>query len=93
MSQQRNKLITEEGEVTSLSGEKTIRVTIKTRRKHKIYNKILNYQKSYLVHDEKSEASIGDKVQIAFTKPISKNKNWRLSKIISSKSKQDILES
>ena len=93
MTQQRSKLITKEGEVVSRSGNKTIKVTVKTRRKHPIYNKVLNYQKSYLVHDEKEESQVGDTVQIAFTRPVSKRKNWRLNKILNKSNSAKVSES
>ena len=78
----RGKLKIQEGIVQEKSGSRTIKVLVRERRKHKLYNKVLNYSKAYLVDDPKEEANIGDRVQIAFVRPISKLKRWRLDKIV-----------
>ena len=70
------------GIVKKISGSKTISVTVSTRKAHPMYKKIINSSKSYLVHDPKEEASVGDKVKIVLCRPISAKKRWRLDSII-----------
>ena len=62
--------------------DKTITVQITERYKHPLYKKILKRSKKFLAHDENNEAEIGDKVLIAETRPLSKNKHFRLVEII-----------
>ena len=62
---------------------KTIVVQIQRRTRHPVYGKVINQAKKFKVHDEKNEAKTGDKVRIAETRPISKEKHWRLVEIIS----------
>jgi len=82
VKQSRGNHKTQEGIVQTKSGSKTIKVLVTERRKHKLYNKILNYSKSYLVDDPNEQANVGDKVQISFTRPISKLKRWRMTKVL-----------
>ncbi|MEA2041313.1 MAG: 30S ribosomal protein S17 [Bacteroidota bacterium] len=70
------------GVVTSDKAEKTISVLVKRRLKHVKYGKFVNKQKKYIAHDENNDANIGDTVRITETRPLSKNKTWRLEKII-----------
>lgn len=70
------------GVVSSTKMSKTITVSIETKTKHPLYKKLVITHKKYHVHDENQEANIGDKVEITETRPISKTKCWRLSKII-----------
>lgn len=70
------------GIVTSDVQEKTITVAVARSVTHKLYGKRYTVTKKYAVHDEKNQAHIGDKVEIAETRPISRNKSWTLSKII-----------
>ncbi len=69
------------GKVVSDKADKTITVQIDTYRAHKLYGKRVKYSKKFLAHDEKNEAHIGDIVTIQETRPLSKNKNFRLLKI------------
>lgn len=71
--------------VVSKSGDKTISVQVNTYKAHKLYGKRSKYSKKFLVHDEKNEAKIGDKVLIMETRLLSKNKYFRLVKIIERK--------
>ena len=73
------------GVVTSDAMEKTITVKIDTYKSHKLYGKRYKYSTKLHAHDEKNEAKIGDTVKIMETKPISKNKNFRLMEIIERK--------
>ena len=70
------------GVVEAKSGAKTVRVRVTTRKPHPLYKKVINKSKKFLVHDPKEEASIGDKVRILLSRPISARKKWRLDAII-----------
>ncbi len=70
------------GEVVSNKMDKTVIVLVERKVKYPIYGKFVNKRKKYFAHDEKNEVSIGDKVQIMETKPLSKNKCWRIVEII-----------
>lgn len=70
------------GVVTSDKMEKSIVVSEVLRVKHPMYGKFLLKTKKYVVHDEKNDSNIGDKVKIMETRPISKRKCWRLIEII-----------
>ncbi|MGI5901640.1 MAG: 30S ribosomal protein S17 [Desulfitobacteriia bacterium] len=62
--------------------DKTIVVNVETTKKHPLYKKIVKESKKYKVHDENNEAKIGDIVTIMETRPLSKDKRWRLVKIV-----------
>ncbi len=70
------------GIVTSDRMDKTIVVAVSERVKHPLYKKIVNRTKKFKAHDENNIAGIGDKVLIAETRPLSKDKCWRLVEII-----------
>ncbi len=70
------------GIVTSNKMEKSITVSVERKLKHPIYGKFVKSTKKYMAHDEKNECGIGDTVRIMETRPMSKNKNWRLVEII-----------
>ena len=70
------------GVVVSNSMEKSIVITVKQKVKHPIYGKFVNKTSKFMAHDEKNECQIGDIVKIMETRPLSKNKNWRMSEII-----------
>ena len=70
------------GIVTSNKADKTITVTVSWKEKHPIYGKFVNKSKKYHAHDEKNECSIGDKVRLMETRPLSKTKRWRLVEIV-----------
>ncbi|MDR1240377.1 MAG: 30S ribosomal protein S17 [Oscillospiraceae bacterium] len=70
------------GEVVSNKMDKTAVVVVGYFIKHKLYKKVLKRTTRLKVHDEKNECSIGDRVEIMETRPLSKEKNWRLIKII-----------
>lgn len=71
------------GMVISDVQNKTIVVEIIDRVAHKRYKKVVKTRVKYAAHDENNEAKVGDQVMIAETRPLSKNKHWRLVKIIS----------
>ncbi len=62
--------------------DKTIVVGVERKFRHPKYGKVVKTIKKYHVHDEKSEAKVGDFVRIAETRPLSKMKNWRLVEIL-----------
>lgn len=70
------------GKVVSDKMDKTIVVSVETYKKHKLYGKRLKVTNKFKVHDEKNEAKIGDIVKIAETRPLSKDKHWRLVEIV-----------
>ena len=70
------------GKVVSNSADKTITVLVETYRKDTKYGKRIKYSKKYAAHDEKNVASVGDRVKIAETRPLSKTKRYRLVEII-----------
>ena len=78
----RNLRKTRMGIVVSDKMDKTITVEIRERVKHPLYGKIVNRTKKFKAHDENNEAGIGDTVRIMETRPISKDKRWRLVEII-----------
>ncbi|MBO4694752.1 MAG: 30S ribosomal protein S17 [Clostridia bacterium] len=82
MEEKRNLRKERVGIVVSNKMDKTITVQITERYKHPLYKKILKRSKKFLAHDENNEAEIGDKVLIAETRPLSKNKHFRLVEII-----------
>jgi len=70
------------GVVVSNKMDKSITVAVKRKVKHPIYGKFINRTKKLMVHDEKNSCKIGDTVRISETRPLSKNKAWRLVEII-----------
>lgn len=73
---------TRTGKVVSDKMDKTIVVAIRQRVKHPVYGKILNRTKRIKAHDENNECRIGDVVRLMETRPLSKEKHWRLVEII-----------
>ncbi len=71
------------GEVVSDKMEKTIVVEVERTFKHPQYGKVIRRSKKYKVHDEENVAKIGDKVEIAECRPLSKTKHMVLSRVIS----------
>ena len=70
------------GIVTSDKMDKTITVTVERREKHPIYGKFVKKTSKFAAHDEKNDCGIGDTVKIMETRPLSKNKRWRLIEVI-----------
>ena len=82
MSEQRGIRKERVGVVVSDKMDKTIVVEIRTRVKHPLYGKIMNRTKRFKAHDENNECGIGDTVRVMETRPLSKDKCWRLVEII-----------
>lgn len=78
----RNARKVREGLVTSASMDKTIVVTVTDRVRHAKYNKFILRSKKLYVHDETNDAGEGDRVRVMETRPLSKNKRWRLVEIV-----------
>jgi len=76
-----------EGVVVSDKMVKTIVVAVETRKVHPLYKKAITVTKKYKVHDESSVCKTGDKVRIIETRPLSKEKRWRVAEIVSAKAK------
>ncbi|MBE6334680.1 MAG: 30S ribosomal protein S17 [Odoribacter sp.] len=70
------------GIVLSNKMDKTITVAVHFKEKHPIYGKFVKKTKKYTAHDENNECNIGDTVRIMETRPLSKNKRWRLVEIV-----------
>src|SRR3954463_11955849 len=70
------------GTVSSDKNDKTIVVTVQTRKTHPLYRKQYTVSRKYMAHDEKNEAQVGDKVAIVETRPLSARKRYTLDRII-----------
>lgn len=79
---QRNERKEQIGKVVSDKMDKTIVVAVETYKKHSLYHKRIKYTKKFKAHDENNEAKIGDTVRIAETRPLSKDKRFRLVEIV-----------
>ncbi len=78
----RGRRKTRTGLVTSNKMDKSITVSVERKVKHPIYGKFLKKTTKFMAHDEKNECSIGDLVKIMETRPLSKNKCWRLVEVV-----------
>ena len=70
------------GIVVSNSMNKTIVVSVESSKKHPLYKKVVKSHKKFKAHDEKEEANVGDLVEIMETRPLSKQKRFRLIRIV-----------
>jgi len=70
------------GTVSSSKADKTIVVTVQTRKTHPLYRKQYTVSTKFMAHDEKNEAADGDKVEIIETRPISARKHFKLGRIV-----------
>ena len=82
MAEARGMRKTRIGVVVSDKMDKTIVVAIRTRVKHPLYGKIMNRTNKIKVHDEENQCGVGDTVKIMETRPLSKEKHWRLVEVI-----------
>jgi small subunit ribosomal protein S17 len=80
--EQRNERKEQIGKVVSNKMNKTIVVAVETYKKHDLYHKRIKYTKKFKAHDENNDAKIGDVVRIAETRPLSKDKRWRLVEVV-----------
>lgn len=70
------------GVVVSNKMERSIVVAVERKLKHKVYGKFMKRTSKFMAHDENNDCNIGDVVKIAETRPLSKNKRWRLVEIL-----------
>lgn len=80
MDRNRRKVYT--GTVVSDKMEKTITVAVESKQRHKLYNKLVKRTKKFTAHDENNTAKQGDVVTIMETRPLSKNKRFRLVEVV-----------
>lgn len=81
-SQEKGRQKVRTGIVVSDKMQKTIVVELEDRKRHALYGKIMRTNTKVKVHDEKEEAGVGDRVRIIETRPLSKDKHFRLAEII-----------
>ena len=78
----RNQRKVRTGVVTSISGAKSIVVSISNRKRHPKYGKMITMSKKLHAHDEEQVAKVGDTVKVMETRPLSKTKRWRLVEVV-----------
>ncbi len=82
MAEERNLRKVRQGIVVSDKMDKTVVVAVERKVPHKLYNKPINTTKRFKAHDENNECRVGDTVRIVETRPMSKDKHWRVEKIV-----------
>jgi len=70
------------GRVVSNRMQKTVIVEVEYRRRHPLYRKVLRVRRRFMAHDEESKCQEGDQVRIVETRPLSRNKRWRVAEIL-----------
>ena len=70
------------GTVTSNKMDKTVVVSVETSVKHKLYGKVVKRTYKLKAHDENNECQVGDKVKVMETRPLSKDKRWRVVEVV-----------
>jgi len=83
-TRERTQAKTEIGVVTSTKMQKTITVRVERLVKHPKYGKYIRRRTKLSAHDEHEKANVGDQVEVAFTRPFSKTKRWRLVRVVRS---------
>ncbi|MDI9439468.1 MAG: 30S ribosomal protein S17 [Bacillota bacterium] len=82
MDKERRMRKTRVGVVISDKMDKTVVVSVERTERHPLYNKTLRRSVTFKAHDEANECSVGDRVRIMETRPLSKQKRWRVVEII-----------
>jgi small subunit ribosomal protein S17 len=82
MTETRNLRKTRVGVVATSAMDKTITVAVERKLRHPIYGKFVKKTKKLMAHDELNNCNVGDTVKIMETRPLSKNKRWRLVEIL-----------
>ena len=82
MEETRGRRKTRIGKVVSNKMDKTIVVTIADNKKHPLYNKVVKTTYKLKAHDEENTCKMGDTVKVAETRPLSKDKRWRLVEVV-----------
>lgn len=78
----RSRRKTREGVVVSDKMEKTRIVLVQDQKPHALYKKVVRVNRRFKVHDETNESGLGDRVRIAETRPLSKEKRWRIAAVL-----------
>ncbi len=78
------------GTVTSNKMNKTVVVLVETLRHHPLYKKVVRHRATFKAHDESSTCGIGDTVKIVETRPLSKEKRWRVVEIVRKKERAEV---
>ena len=73
------------GKVISDKMDKTVVVLVETLRRHPLYKKVIRHTSKFKAHDENNDCKVGDRVKIAETRPLSKEKHWRVVEVITRK--------
>jgi small subunit ribosomal protein S17 len=71
-----------QGRVVSSAADKTVTVNVERRLKHPLYGKVVTMSKKYLAHDENNEFQVGDTVEIISSRPISRRKRFRVTRLV-----------
>jgi len=79
---ERNQRKVYTGRVVSDKMDKTVTVLVETYKKHSLYGKRVKYSKKFKAHDENNQCHVGDRVVIVESRPLSRDKRWRVSKIL-----------
>lgn len=82
MSNQRGLGQRKVGTVIGKSGSKTIKVRVERQFKHPIYKRYIRRSRGFLVHDEREDCQVGDRVEIVESRPLSARKRWRVRQVI-----------
>ena len=80
MEETKRKSLT--GRVLSSKMDKTVVVQVETRRRHPQYKKVVKYQAKFKAHDEGNNCGVGDLVRIVESRPLSRDKKWRVTEIV-----------
>jgi len=78
------------GQVVSDKMDKTVVVAVETLKRHPLYKKAVKRSKKYKAHDEGNACKVGDKVKIVETRPLSKEKRWRVTEIMSRRESAEV---
>ena len=70
------------GVVTSNKMQKTVVVTVERQTRHPLYMRVVRSSKNFMVHDEKNQCQVGDRVRIEETRPLSARKRWRVVEVV-----------
>jgi len=82
MAEERAQRKVRSGKVTSDARDKTISVTVDRTVRHPLYGRVVKKNKKLMVHDETNDAHVGDIVEVMETRPLSKTKRWRLTRVL-----------
>jgi small subunit ribosomal protein S17 len=82
MNESQGKRTTKVGVVIAANMKKTVTVLVERQVRHRLYKKIIKKKKKFLAHDEYEKCKVGDLVEIIETRPLSKQKRWRINQIV-----------